>query len=392
MSIALRRVVNLALIFFLVEFFDELVGGFQSVALPSIRTDLAMTYAQVGLLLGLPKIVNTFIEPFLMLLGDSALRKRLVIGGGLTIVLSLLLTSSATAFLPLLFAFILFYPASGAFVSLSQATLMDINPGREPHSMARWSVFGSLGALLGPALLAGAFALSLGWRLPYLSLALLALGLVFILWRKPFPPRHESLGDHAPSWRETPQWMWNNLVQALRVKALLRWVALLELSDLLLDVLTSYIALYFADVVGLNPAQTGLVLTALMITSLACDLLLIPLLERVPGRTVVRTSAFLSIPIFVGFLLVPWIWAKVALMVGVRLSTIGWYPVMQGEAYASAPGRSGTVMAINSLAGLLGGAIVWFIGFVANQVGLSAAMWLLLAGPLALALFVPRAK
>jgi len=104
-----------------------------------------------------------------------------------------------------------------------------------------------------------------------------------------------------------------------------------------------------------------------MLTSLGCDLLLIPLLERVPGRKVVRTSAALAVPTFIAFLLVPWAWAKVALMVGVRLSTIGWYPVMQGEAYAAAPGRSGTVAAINSLAGLFGGAIIWFIGVVANQ-------------------------
>jgi len=214
---------------------------------------------------------------------------------------------------------------------------------------------------------------------------------VVILWGKPFPPRHESSGNHSPSWRETPRWMWENLIQALKVKALLRWVGLLELSDLLLDVFTSYTALYFADVVGLNPAQTGLVLTVLMLTSLASDLLLIPVLERVPGRTIVRTSAFFSIPLFSAFLLAPWPLVKVALMVGVRLSTIGWYPVMQGEAYASVPGRSGTVVAINSLAGLLGGVIVWFIGAVANQAGLNAAMWLLLTGPLALALFVPKA-
>jgi FSR family fosmidomycin resistance protein-like MFS transporter len=386
----LRRLISLALIFFLVEFFDELHYGIQSAALPSIRTDLALTYAQVGLLLGLPKIINTLVEPLIMLLGDSSLRKRLVVGGGLVIVLALLLMAGASSFPAVLFAFIISFPASGAFVTLSQATLMDLNPGREPHSMARWTVYGSLGNLIGPALLAAAFAIGLGWRLPYLGLALLALGLALILWRKPFPSRHETGGDHAPSLREVPAWMWANLIQALRVGTLLRWVALLELSDLLLDVFTSYTALYFADVVGLNAAQTGLVLTLLMLTSLGSDLLLIPLLERVPGRRVVRTSAALSIPIFIAFLLAPWVWAKVILMVGVRLSTIGWYQVMQGEAYASVPGRSGAVMAVNSLAGLLGGAIVWFVGVAANQAGLATAMWLLLAGPLALVIFVPK--
>ena len=40
-------------------------------------------------------------------------------------------------FLYLLVAFILFYPASGAFVNLSQATLMDSETDRHEQNMAR---------------------------------------------------------------------------------------------------------------------------------------------------------------------------------------------------------------------------------------------------------------
>jgi FSR family fosmidomycin resistance protein-like MFS transporter len=129
-----------------------------------------------------------------------------------------------------------------------------------------------------------------------------------------------------------------------------------------------------------------------MAASFAADLVVIPLLERLPGRKLVRTTALLVIPLFIAFLLAPSAWAKIALLIGVRLSTMGWYPVLQGEAYAAVPGRSGTVMAITSTAGLLGGALVWLVGLAASQFGLAAALWLLLAGPIALALFVPRAK
>jgi hypothetical protein len=47
-------------------------------------------------------------------------------------------------------------------------------------------------------------------------------------------------------------------------------------------------------------------------------------------------------------------------------------------------------MALNSLAGLAGGALVWLVGWCAETVGLSAAMWLLLLGPLALVFLLPR--
>jgi FSR family fosmidomycin resistance protein-like MFS transporter len=75
-----------------------------------------------------------------------------------------------------------------------------------------------------------------------------------------------------------------------------------------------------------------------------------------------------------------------------RLSTLGWYQVLQGEAYASVPGRSGTVMAITSAAGIIGGALIWFIGISANQFGLPEAMWMLLAAPICLLIFTPRSK
>ncbi len=80
---------SLTFLFLLIEFFDELNYGIGNAALPAIRTDLGITYLQVGLLLGLPGILNTFIEPVLMLLGDTRFRKHIMLGGGLAIILSL---------------------------------------------------------------------------------------------------------------------------------------------------------------------------------------------------------------------------------------------------------------------------------------------------------------
>jgi FSR family fosmidomycin resistance protein-like MFS transporter len=384
------------LTFLVIEFFDELQYGLQSAALPVIRSDLALTYAQVGILLGLPKITGTLIEPLLLLLGDTAWRKRLVVSGGLVVALTLLLIAGASNFLLLLLAFIIGFPASGAFVSLSQATLMDLNPGRTPQMMARWTAYGSLGGLAGPAILAAGLAIGIGWRVYYLSMALIAIGLVLILLGRRFPPHQLSIEwqtlQASLTWTGLLRWTGENLVRALKVKALQRWILLLEFSDLLLDVFTSYAALYFADVAGLSPAQTGLAMTLLMLASLVADLVAVPLLERFPGRSLVRLTALLSIPIYTLFLLAPSSLAKVILAVAIRFSTMGWYAVLQGEAYASVPERSGTVAAINSLAGLLGGAMIYLIGQVAEGYGLASAMWLLLLAPLVLVLFTPPAK
>ncbi len=185
----------------LIEFFDELNYGVGNAALPAIRTDLGMTYVQVGLLLGLPGIINTFIEPVLMLLGDTRYRKHIMLGGGLAIVLSLVAIASANSFSLVLVAMVIGFPASGAFVSLSQATLMDLNPGREPHIMARWTVAGSLANLIGPLILAGGFALGFGWRWAYYGMAFLCLVLVGITWLRHIPmhPRIEETPPTKPA-------------------------------------------------------------------------------------------------------------------------------------------------------------------------------------------------
>jgi FSR family fosmidomycin resistance protein-like MFS transporter len=169
----------------------------------------------------------------------------------------------------------------------------------------------------------------------------------------------------------------------------MRWVILLEFSDLLMDVFTGYAALYLVDVAGFTPAQTGVLLTLLMLTHLVSDMLLIPLLERVPGRRIVRLGAALALLILPAWLLAPWTWAKIAGLVAIPLCTTGWYQVLQGEAYASLPGKSGTVMALTSVAGSIHGVLSWMVGASAALIGLPEAMWLLLLGPIMLVLFVP---
>lgn len=386
----LRGAASLTFLFLLIEFFDELNYGVGNAALPAIRSDLGLTYVQVGLLLGLPGIVNTFIEPVLMLLGDTRYRKHIILAGGIAIILSLVAIGSSHYFPLVLLGMVIGFPASGAFVSLSQATLMDLNPGREPQMMARWTVSGSVANLVGPLFLAGGFALGFGWRWAYFAMAVICLVLVVLTWRRQIPlhPQLEQSTFTPQSIRQLLDGLW----QAARNPRLMRWMFLLPLSDLLLDVLTGYLPLYFTDVAGFTVTQASLMVSVLMLAGLISNIVLIPLLERFPGRNVVRLSAGVTGILYAAWLLAPWLWAKIALIIVIKLVTLGWYEVLQGEAFAAIPGRSGTVMAIHSVIGLLAGGVAFLIGWVAAKAGLPAAMWILLVGPACLVLFVPRHK
>lgn len=388
LSSLLRGLSSLTFLFILIEFFDELNYGVGNVALPAIRTDFGISYIQVGLLLGLPGILNTFIEPVLMLLGDTRFRKHIMLGGGLAIILSLVAIAGTRSFPLILLGMVIGFPASGAFVSLSQATLMDLNPGREPQMMARWTVAGSVANLIGPLVLAGGFALGFGWRWAYFGMALMCLVLVGMTWLRKIPSHPRLELSHQSE--HLAHNLLGGLWQALRNPHLMRWMVLLQFSDLLLDVLTGYLPLYFTDVAGFSVAQASLMVSVLMLAGLISNIVLIPILERFPGRKLVRISAGATGILYAAWLLVPWLWVKIGLIILIKLVTLGWYEVLQGEAFATAPGRSGTVMAINSVIGVLGGGISFFIGWVAAQAGLPAAMWILLAGPISLVLFVPK--
>jgi FSR family fosmidomycin resistance protein-like MFS transporter len=392
LSSILRGISSITFLFLLIEFFDELNYSVGNAALPALRTDLGLTYVQLGLLLGVPGIINTFIEPVLMLLGDTRFRKQIMLGGGVAIAISLIAIATTQSFTLALVGFVIAFPASGAFVSLSQATLMDLNPTRGPQMMARWTLSGSLANLIGPLILAAGFAFRLGWRWAYLGLAAMCLILVGITWLRHIPINH-ALSASPPAERLGISLL-RGLWESLRNRKLMRWMILLPISDLLLDVLTGYLALYFTDVIGLTMAQASLMISVLMGAGLVSNIVLIPLLERFPGRTLVRLSAAVTGVLYTAWLLAPWLWAKIVLIVLVKLAMLGWYEVLQGEAFGQAPGRSGTVMAINSLIGLLAGGVAFLIGWVAAQSGLQVALWILLAAPISLVLFVPadRAK
>jgi FSR family fosmidomycin resistance protein-like MFS transporter len=367
-----------------IEFLDELVFGAQGAALPLIRDDLGLDYVQIGFLISLPGIVSCVIEPFLGVLADVWKRRALILGGGIAFALSLLLTSLSSGFSLLLISFILSNPASGAFVILSQATLMDVAPDRHEQNMARWTLSGQLGVMVGPFVVGAVAATGFGWRGLYGGFAILTLALLALAWRLPFDRR--SRESSGVGFREGLL----NAFRALRRREVLRWLTLLEFSDLLLDVLLGFLALYFTDVVMLTPAQASLAVGVWAGVGLLGDLLLIPLLERVAGLRYMRWSVVAELLLFPCFLLAPWLWAKFVLLALIGLFNAGWYSILKAQLYSAMPGQSGTVMTVGSLFGLVGGLLPLGLGLAAEKLGLQATMWLLLAGPIVISLGLPR--
>ena len=374
-------------IYLLIEFLDELVFGVGETAWPLIRDDLNLSYTQIGLLLSLPGIIAAFIEPFIGILGDVWRRRLLILGGGILFTASLFMTSTSYSFIFLLFSFILFFPSSGAYVSLSQANLMDSDESRHEQNMARWTFAGSLGVVTGPFLLGLFVYLGLGWRGTYALLASLsALSLIVAFGYLPADKKNTPF----PSFNEVFDGF-KSAFQALKRKEVWRWLLLLEFADLMLDVLFSFLALYFVDVVNVNETQAGIAVTIWLVMGLITDFLFIPYVDKLTDTAqFLRRTALLNLITFIGFMLIPGFIPKIILVILVNLSNTGWYSILQGRLYSSLPGQSASIMAIGAVTTPLAKALPLLIGILADRAGLDIAIWVLLLAPIALLIGLPK--
>src|SRR5829696_8663693 len=201
------------------EFLDELVFGLREAAWPLIRDDLRLSYTQVGVILSVPPIVGHLVEPLLGVLGDVWRRRALVLAGGVAFAAGTLLVGSSTSFALLLAASILSNPASGAFIGLSQATLMDAAPERREQNMARWALAGSIGNSVGPAAVGACVWAGVSWRWGFVAGGALMLLSVAAAWRQLFETPLAGAHEHT---RAAIFEGFSEALRALRRRAVLR--------------------------------------------------------------------------------------------------------------------------------------------------------------------------
>jgi FSR family fosmidomycin resistance protein-like MFS transporter len=352
------------------ELVDELADGAKSASLPLIQQTLHLTLAQVGLLASVPLLLGSLLElPLGILAGTGRRRRVAVLAGGALFILTLAGAAAARSFAGLLVALVIFFPASGAFVGLTQSGLMDSDPGRRAQHMARWELAGSAGSVAGPFVLIAVLAAGGGWRSVYLVLAAAAAAAWVAVARNP-PPAADSLETAGPG----PAAAARDALAALRKAGVARCLVLLQVCDLLLDVLTGFLALYLVDVGRATPAQAALGVAVRLGAGLAADAGLVWILERTDALSLLRASAVAAAVAYPAFLIVPGITAKLVVLACVSASTAPWYPVLQAELYDCLPGRSGVAVSLSSAAGLIGGAGPLAVGIAAQHVGLAWAL------------------
>lgn len=342
----------------------------RSAALPAMQHDLALSYVQIGLLLGVPVLASALVEPVLGVAGDTGRRRALITGGGAAFAASMLVVAGAPAFWAALAGMAVNYPASGAFVGLSQAALMDLHPSNRAHNMSRWVLFGAVGAVAGPLALAVSERLGWGWRPAFAGVGVAGAVLALCARRVPSPASAVPVLEGI---REA--------LRALRDRRVVRWLALLECADLLVDVMRGFLAVYLVAAAGASPAAAAGCLAVLGAVDVAAGGLLVRLIERVEPLRIVRAGAVAALVFYPAALLAPSLPARLACFGVVAAATTGWYPLLKAQLYDALPERSGSALALGSVSSTIAGLVPPLLGLLAARYGVGAAMWVLLSGP-----------
>jgi MFS transporter, FSR family, fosmidomycin resistance protein len=338
--------------------------------MPAIQHSLGIGYAQIGLLTAVPLLVGGLLELPAGLLPN---RRAGILGGGVLFVLSLAGIAFARNFAELLVAITLFFPASGFFVSLTQASLMDAEPDRQAQLMARWDAAGWTGAVAGPPLLIAVLAAGGGWRVAFLAVAAVgALAWIGVA-------RVGVTGAGVTGRRGRASGAGQQDEERARIRDVLagartawRWLLLLEVADLLVDVLSGFIAVYLVHVTHTTTVIAAVAVMIRLGAGLAGDALLVAALKRFDDRIVLRVTAAAAALLYPGFLLVPALPAKIAVLAVLSAVTATWYPLLQARLYGSVP--SPVAVTLSTATGMAAAAGPLAVGVAAGVFGLTWAL------------------
>jgi MFS family permease len=355
--------------------------------LPLLHAQLGLSYEQIGLIFSVAAIAGIVLEPLVYLFSDRGSKHRWIVVGLLGMTCAFVLAGSTSSFFLLVLAFALTSPAGAMAVGLAQAASIDSAPGGSGRVMTRWTILSSIGDFLSPLAVTTIISFGLGWR----GLCWIAAGCWLVaaigVWFARFPRLNNSYShiDEKPEGN-----MWAALRLALRDTVLLRWTILSILTTMLDEIFLTFLVLYLRDVLRASPLESGLTVGAGMVGGFLGLLVLDRLLERVSPLRLLQVASLLALAGVAGLLIVHALWFAPLAFFIMSLGSACLYPIVDAQAYARLPGRSGMKSFISSLGQPFEIVLPAIVGFVAGRFGLLASLALLGSAPLFFLLLAPR--
>jgi predicted MFS family arabinose efflux permease len=347
----------------LVRFADEWFTFFPAGALESIRDDLGLSYAEMGLVLtALPGgglVGNAFA-----LAADFVDRRWLAALGAAAYGVCLLAFGFGGSFVVLLVAAFAWGAASDAFVHGLEVALVDLCRGDVAPALARVNAYAAVGDLLGPLTLAAAAELGLGWRGAFGVGGALMLGYAAWIAGQRFPPPSRSSGTTVGE----------AVLAAVRDRRLLLLAVVDGLYGLLDEPFLGFAAAFLRRERGEDEAVATLAVGAAVVAGIVGYAVVPVVARRTAGRRVLAPLALILVLSIASLLVAPDVTAQ-ALALGVfGLAGAVFYSLEQATYLSLRPGFAGTSQAVVATIGHFAIAFPALVGAVADAHGLAAGL------------------
>ena len=349
---------------------DEAAYFLPSAALESFRTDLGLTYAQAGTVLALVA-PGALAGTVFAVAADRGSRRAIASGGTFAFAACLAAFASGASFAVLATAAFVMGAASTAMVDAAEVALVDLAGDDLRPALARANLLGTIGDVLGPALVAAVAGVGLSWRATFWvgAVGLAIYGAVLAGADLPGPSRAVADGDDRPSslrvlvavGRDGRVWLVGlmSLLMGPFDEALLGFtIALLQRERGASMAVATLVAL-----IGVSGGLLTFTVLARRVQDVAeARLLVVSGLTMTLGALMI---AFLSTPAFV---------AAGAFVTDVGLN-LGWL-ALQHRTLTLRPGEVGSTKAVVSAIEFGGAAVPIAVGAVADRTDLVTAVGL----------------
>jgi len=331
---------------------------------------------------------------------DALDRRKLVLGGQCALAAALLGLSWARSPWAVALGLALAGTASGVTCGAAQASLVASDPGRTERVLARWSLFGAIGDVLTPLLTASALALGRSYRAALGAVALVVAAQCAALacsGRRPATGRgddaaaevratgaQEGAGHEGATHdvRKAPEPPRQALRRAVRLPRLWAWLFAAASCTLLDEIVVALAALRLRGDEGVAEALSSAAGTTFCLGSVAGAACTDVAVRHWGARRVLVASGVacaLALTLLCAARGAGW---QCAALLAVGLTCAPHHALAMARAYDELPDNPGVVQAITQAFVLIDVAAPPALGWIADRLGLRAAIGALLLQPL----------
>lgn len=351
---------------FLARFFDEVLSGAWTVLTPTFRRVFDLSLVQVGLLSQVLAWVALVVEPPAATSIDLRSRRVLVAFGGIAVAASTLMMGLAPTYPLLLAAFAVYGVGSGPLAHTADVIVVEAFPDAPERAFNRATFLDTVGALVGPGVVAVGAAVGVSWRWLLVGLGASALLYAIALSNTTFPAPPGSSED-GPLVRQ----LLRNIGKVVRHAEARRALLVLFLFDLFeAAFVLKYV--WLDEERGLSQATVAAYAAVEQVVDLAALLWLDRWLARRDGGSILRLASCALVVLPLVWVATPTLLATIA--VGIPLAAMHAlvWPLARARSLVVVPELAGAASAVTTLFPVLPLSLA--VSWLAEVVGIGTAM------------------